>query len=669
MNINQLLTNNELVNLIQEDNFVGWIYSIDYDKALVITNDLWKANVKGIPHNCFLIASSFNPNNFSEVNEIEREVILLRVTGSASLPQDQDIIRLKVDFFQNRDSKYDENPDKDFDRITKNMMQFSGLQCSVLGTFYMKDSELYLGSDIESFAASSKINVYRPTGKSLETIVNYVDPIKMKKAKKDAKEMGIKKPLEPFQLGTVRYTSTDRLHRSSEQDKVPFKIQPFDLLARRTGVLGMTRTGKSNMIKQTVAVVKRVSKDGDVNIGQLIYDINGEYANANKQDEGAISEVYPEDTIRYRMIKSEGFEELQNNFYKNIPEGFNLIREKLEEDKISNAADISIFKNASFDEPEGKFNSEHKRWEVKKAAYLTMLYKAGYEVGDGFRVKFLVKEDIRNFINEQSKREFKNPKYGLNLEESYDWFMELRKRDIQEKKTSFSGDKIIVSSSGKDWVDDELGAILNLLACKNSNDSFITGYKLISNYKKYHSSRRDGEVGEEIFNHLKNGKIIIIDLSVGDATLREKISKQIARDVFNKSMNIFINGQNPPNVVIYVEEAHNLIGKSMELTETWPKLAKEGAKYKISLVYATQEVSSIHPNILANTENWIISHLNNVKEISELAKFYDFDDFSKSLIRAQDVGFSRIKTLSSPYVVPVQIDLFKPDKELEYNQN
>ena len=123
-------------------------------------------------------------------------------------------------------------------------------------------------------------------------------------------------------------------------------------------------------------------------------------------------------------------------------------------------------------------------------------------------------------------------------------------------------------------------------------------------------------------------------------------------------MATFNAGNYPPHIVLYVEEAHNIIGRNEPLTEVWPVIAKEGAKARLAIVYATQEVSSIHPNILANTENIIVSHLNNQHEIAELSKYYDFGDFAVSLIRAQDVGFARIKTLSNPFVIPVQIDRF-----------
>lgn len=201
-----------------------------------------------------------------------------------------------------------------------------------------------------------------------------------------------------------------------------------------------------------------------------------------------------------------------------------------------------------------------------------------------------------------------------------------------------------------------------MIACKNSDDRYFNGYKVLLGAKMYHTKDRTIDVSNEIYGHLCNGKIVILDLSVGNAALRDKLSKKIAAYIFNSSMDCFTRGETPPNIVLYIEEAHNLIGKENKLTDTWPRIAKEGAKYRISLVYATQEVSSVHPNILANTENWIVSHINSEREVRELAKFYDFSDFSKSLLRSQDVGFSRVKTLSSPFVVPIQIDKFDPER-------
>lgn len=646
LNANLILKSDPLAKLIQPDNFIGWTFAIDYEYALVMTNDLWKARALGVPHNCFLIATSIDPNHFSQTAEEDKEIILLRVLGSTKLPQDDDLVRTKIDFFQQRTNVFGDNTEREIDDITQNQLQFGGLRCRVLGTFYTSDGELWLGSDIESFATASRMNVYRPHGDALNIIVNYVDPMRKNAAKEAAQLLGLPSEPTPFQIGTVRYTSTDRLHRKSQKaEKVPVFVQPSDFLARRTAVLGMTRTGKSNMIKQMVSVVKRVADSGGVKIGQIIYDINGEYANANQQDRGALADIYTNDTIRYRTMETVGFEELRTNFYEQLNEGFGIIQRELESANRVTTDYVRAFVNLSLDKPEEHERGEFYRWQRNVAAYKTLLFVAGFEPPANHRVKFSVNQNVQREVAAHAPDELSDPNQGMTLEQAKQWFTAARAANLKNPLPS--------STRGNNWVDDTLLNLLDMITQKRGENSYISGYRILVDAIRYHSPRRTQDVAEEIYSHLSDGKIVILDLSVGDARIREKVSTQIALKIFQNSMGFFVNGETPPNIVVYIEEAHNLIGKKMELTETWPRLAKEGAKYRISLVYATQEVSSMHPNILANTENWFITHLNNLREIKELAQFYDFDDFSESLIRAQDVGFARVKTLSGPYVVPV----------------
>lgn len=661
-----VISDNPLSRLIGdvEKSFVGYVYSLKYDECLVQTNDAFKHAVNGLPHNSFLLAAGFDPSRFDAAPPIDQEVVLLRVLAPASLPQDGDMVRTRIEHHQRRreDERLPGDVNDGLDPMTASELQWGGMRCRVLGTFFMERGELRLGSDVENFMSLSRMRAFKPRGSSLEMIVNHVNPEIRAKAREEAIKAGFKDTPKPIDIGTVRYTSTARLHRGAGELAVPVQIQPADFLSRRTAVLGMTRTGKSNTVKATVSAVAMAALKSDIRVGQLIFDVNGEYANANHQDDGsAIADVFDASVKRYRAIDTPGFNDLRINFYEQPAVAVELL-EQLSKDTRGGAQDITTFLTSSLEEPDkNEDRGEHTRWVVRCAAFACVLNAAGYKPPQGYQVEFPVSKAILDAVKPRLQVDLPEPVtkgnnlpyLRLSLPQAAQWFKAARAANLDSPLAS--------SSKSSKWVDSSLEATLNVLSNQSSGGGYIRGYRQLQEYTDYHSPRRSGDVVEEILGFLYQGLIVILDLSAGPVSIRKTLSDRVARAIFDRQFDTLNRGQTPMNVVLYVEEAHNLIGKQAELTDTWPRIAKEGAKAKIAFVYATQEPSSVHPNILANTENWFVTHLNNDDELRTLSKFYDFGDFAASLKSAQDVGFARIKTLSAPFVIPTQINRFTPE--------
>src|SRR6266498_5427750 len=275
--------------LVQPNQYVGEVYSISYESALVQIHDHHRKQVGGIPSLSFLIATRVT--NLEEKIEYALEdssIILLRVMDAAQLPGDIEAQRIRAQSAQRVSGEIEQHWDgpKTMDAQTNNLLSFAGITCRVIGTFFLENNgraELVLrfGSDLSNYYPNKGLKVFKPNRSALQQIVNYQDPERYADLKNRSR----------VPIGEIRYASTNRPFQGISNVEV--SISPADLLQQKTALFGMTRTGKSNTTKIIAKSIfdLRFDKEEPLRIGQVIFDPNGEYANENTQDSADKSEL------------------------------------------------------------------------------------------------------------------------------------------------------------------------------------------------------------------------------------------------------------------------------------------------------------------------------------------------------------------------------------------
>ncbi len=630
--------NLEIAKLYDQMRFVGYILDIGYGEVTIITSDPFKVAVGGIPRNSLLIMcpASFKENGTAG-NEIPLHFTILRVLDAAPTPLSKEV---QQTYFELQKKSMPE-----LDIFTKSELQWGALKTGVLGMFYShpeKSNTVEFSGDLNNFVSAHKYEVYSPDDALLNLVINSMVPKENR-----------------FQLGKLRLTECRLPLPNKNPPDVKVFVSTKDFMGTRTAMFGKTRLGKSNVVKLIVQSLIETTPESK-NVGQLIFDINGEYANDNPQDDNlSIAGAYQEQCTVYALTKKENTDSksLKLDFYEHPESSHQIIATLLREAGRAKSIYIDQFLSVdipSFDQLAELQWGEKSRAERKILMYWAVLKKAGFLANEdklssklSFDPGFNSKVMKLVFGQDESKHPTPN-----SLDELVDFFEAVIKKDREDKLPS--------STKGKNLFDADDKAILDFLTPAST---ISAGPGVIQNLRAYHD-KAAGNFVEEILEALDKGRTIILDLGNANETVMRYFSRELSERVFAHQTDKFTNNKLGEHYVqLYFEEAHNLfeINDTDEATKIYRRFAKEGAKYHIGMVYSTQSPTTINSDLLAQTENFFIAHMASRDDVNKLAKVnVSYETMKEDILQAKTIGYIRLLTSSHRFVISMQALRFTP---------
>jgi hypothetical protein len=620
--------------------FVGYVLELGYETARIITSDPYKLAVGGVPRGSFLIMTPLPRVN--DAHPPPPHFSLLRVSGVSPTPLAPQV---QQTYFELHKRAMPE-----LDVWTQGELQWGALDCDVLGMFYgdPKDtSKLAFSGDVNNVVSAHRYKVFAPDQPLLDLIVNGLVPANLR-----------------AKLGELRPTECG-LSSAAARPTVLVAVSMADFRGRRTAMFGKTRLGKSNVVK-LIAQGMIDTTAAENSVGQLIFDINGEYANDNPQDGNvSIRSINEARCQVYALVKRPGTpsKPLRLNFFEQPESCFNVIRSMLAldsrtSDYIRSFSNVTMPSLASI----ADLSDAEKTRPVRRVQfYWATLHKAGFPADQKkLRGLGLIAPQAKHFdphFHDKARRQVyqtigkSDPPGNPNSLDELVAELEVFAKYVKENDASS-----LTSSTGKPLFEPDDLALLSFFAPAGGR----SGPTILRAYLGYHDPNA-GDFITDILRLLDTGRTVILDLGNATDELRRYFADMLSHEVFGHQERKFVENRLGSHFIqLYFEEAHNLFPvDDKDLTAVYARFAKEGAKFHIGMVYSTQSPSTINRELLAQTENFFVGHLSSQHEAQALGRLQvAFVGHEPDILRTKTPGYMRMLTQSHRFVVPVQARKF-----------
>lgn len=506
------------------------------------------------------------------------------------------------------------------DESAARRINFLHYDLALLGEISREGGKFFAG--VREVPSLLDVEVYRPDQKELQQIV-------------DAKVPGGSGPVAPFRLGVLQYGT--RESDSGGPALPPFQVNIHfniaNLQAKRTAIFGKTGYGKSNLIKTLITLSHKVSRQAEEKTAQLVFDVNGEYAFSNKQGDGLL-DVFKKAGETANIVVYTNRRDAQQQY------GCDVVK-PVKFDVIENP-ELAV----------SLVTGKRRQRNASEAGYLEALADPDME------------EIVRIFWKCFCIQELglvKAPIHQVRIPAYVDYVKDKGLDKTQKHYiTDFSeAYEMITKYSKSDTVKNLKGKtgqfpFLKRLHCFTGNEG--------------NSSANTVDFFKSLKEDVSDGKIVIVDLPSLDSKLLAPLMDKIGSELFAKAQDNFLIGSVDPNapaqgvadVLMYVEEAHNVL--SDEQNTIFPRIAREGRKYGIGMVYSTQRPGSINEDILTQSENFFVMHIGSEEDAMRLrrAKVAFASPITDFILTEPAVGVAHVYSEPyQPYVLSCKVRKFE----------